>query len=254
MALTQVDFGGSGLVFVPTIVPAGMTAESDSRFVGPRNADRWMSVSRAMRRDVAVTGVEEQLRGLDVWFTENADRRTAVVVADTEWRVIVDAAGVSQEELRASVDSIPVLAQRDRFAGGDGRPITGTVSPAVLATWLESEAEFQMMEGTQIEPLVPGGHHQDVVAMAGGVGSGGTLLAILNGTANPLAELAVGIPSGRLYDLDGLPLVAGSDPEAGRAHVIWSQRDRFWHLMRLGSVDTLLHLAERIAGKVAAID
>jgi len=152
--------------------------------------------------------------------------------------------------------SIPSRCLRigDRFAGGDGRPITGTVSPAVLATWLESEAEFQMMEGTQIEPLVPGGHHQDVVAMAGGVGSGGTLLAILNGTANPLAELAVGIPSGRLYDLDGLPLVAGSDPEAGRAHVIWSQRDRFWHLMRLGSVDTLLHLAERIAGKVAAID
>jgi len=90
--------------------------------------------------------------------------------------------------------------------------------------------------------------------MRGGVGSGGTLLAVLSGSANPLAALAIGIPDGRLYDVNGTAMVAGEDAAAGRAHAIWSQRERFWHLMQLAPVNSLLRQAERIAGKVAEID
>jgi len=256
MVPRHIDFGGhsSGIVYVPTYVPERLTAVSETRFIDANDGDTWLSVSRARRVDVPPVNDGERFGEVEVQFLADEGRQIAVVAADTEWRIVLEASGLSLTELRGAVGSIPVLAQRDRFAPTDTRPITGTVTSNELAAWLESGSRFQMMEGTHLEPLVPGGHHQDVVAMEGGVGSGGTLLAILCALANPLVEVAIGIAAGRLFEFDGLPVVAGSDTDASRAHVIWCQRDRFWHLMRLGLLDELLSLAERISRKVTRIE
>jgi len=137
MSVRPVDFGGGGLVFVPTSGPSGTMAESDRRFVDGADSRRWLMASRAMRRDLSPKGVTERLLGVDVVFDGDDDRRQAVIVADTEWRIVLDTARVTEQELRVVIGLIPVLAQRERFAATDQRPITQSVSAGILATWLE---------------------------------------------------------------------------------------------------------------------